>query len=66
MVMFVGQDKMSPAQLALETARYELAGLHGGTVSWPERGTSGHVIDTTEVISRIDDALKSITCGTET
>ena len=68
MVMFVDQDKMSPAQLALETARYELAGLHGGTISWPERGTPNYVIDTSEAIQRIDAALKSLAkpCDKET
>ena len=68
MVKFVDQEKMSPVQLALETARYELAGLHGGTISWPERKTPNYAIDTSEAIQRIDAALEYLAkpCDTET
>ena len=57
-----------PIQLALETARYELSGLHGGTISWAERGTPNYAIDTFEAIQSIDAALEYLAkpCDTET
>ena len=46
MVMFVDQDKMTPVQLALETARYEFANLHGCTIKCS--GDYSYVFDSTE------------------
>ena len=60
MINFVNQDEMTPVQLALETARFELASLHGATVSWTNNTTYTKVLDTSEVVGRIDDALKSL------
>ena len=59
MINFVNQEEMTPVQLALETARFELCRLHGATVSWTNT-TYTKVLDTTGVIGRIDDALKSL------
>ena len=60
MVMFVGQENMTPVQLALETARYQLAILHGCHLYSPISDKFLRVIDNNEVIERIDDALRSL------
>ena len=60
MVKFVGEEKMSPVQLALETARYEFSHLHGSTISWPESSSYTYVFDSTEANRRIDAALRSL------
>lgn len=60
MITFVNQDKMSPVQLALETARYEFSRMHGSTISRPEYSNYSYVWDSTEANRRIDDALRSL------
>lgn len=60
MVMFVGQENMTPVQLALETARYQLATLHGCHIYNTESQCVYRVVDSSEAISRIDDALRSL------
>ena len=60
MVMFVEQENMTPVQLALETARYELSKLHGLHVAYDNSDVASHVIDTTEAVERVDDALRSL------
>ena len=57
MVMFIGQDKMNPAQLALETARFRFSHLHGATIS-RESSTHSYVFDSTEVNELINTALE--------
>ena len=70
MVMFVDQEKMSPIQLALETARYQLGMTHGGTISWPDTnsGNYSHVIDNSEALQRIEAAFEYLAtaCDTKT
>ena len=67
MVIFVDQDKMTPVQLALETARYEFCKLHGATISY-EGNDYKYVLDATEAINRIEAAFEYLakSCGTET
>ena len=63
MVKFVGEEKMTPVQLALETARFELSHLHGlrsfspsvPESAWP---SPSWPIDTTEAVRRINVALE--------
>ena len=57
MINFVGQEKMSPAQLALETARYEFSKLHGSTIS-REGNDYKYVFDSIELNKRIDAGLE--------
>ena len=66
MVMFVDQEKMSPVQLALETARYEFAKLHGSTIKCS--GDYSYVFDSTEVNERINAAFEYLAkpCDTGT
>mgnify|MGYP006872985923 CR=1 FL=1 len=60
MVMFVGQENMTPVQLALETARFHLSILHGCHLSSSDTHTFLRVIDNNEAVERIDDALRSL------
>ena len=60
MVMLVGQEKMTPVQLALETARYQLAKLHGLHIYDTKSQSHSRVIDNDEALERIDDALRSL------
>ena len=60
MVRFVDEDKMSPVQLALETARFEFVNLHGCYAIHPSAPDFRREIDTDVVIRRIDDALRSL------
>ncbi len=60
MVKFVDQDKMSPAQLALEAARFEFVHLNGCYAIDPDKPNYRRPINATGVIERIDDALKSL------
>ena len=57
MMNFVDQDKMSPAQLALETARYEFSKLHWSTIS-REDSSYRYVFDSIEINQRIDAGLE--------
>ena len=58
-IKFVDQDKMSPVQLALESARYLFTQLHGATISYSGNDYT-YVFDNTEVQNRINAALSSI------
>ena len=59
-VRFVDEEKMSPVQLALETARFEFSHLHGSTISWPGSSSYTYIFDSTEPNRRIDVALQSL------
>ena len=65
MVMFVDEDKMSPIQLALETAKFELASLHGSTVVTELEPNYRRVLDNTQALQRINDALRLIKTHTD-
>ena len=58
-IKFIDEDKMSPVQLALESASYLFTQLHGATISYPSSAYT-YVFDDTEIIRRIDEALHSI------
>ena len=58
MVTFVNQDKMSPVELALETARFDFACLSGLHACNPAHPEDTWPIRTEEVTARIDDALR--------
>ena len=64
MVMFVGQDKMTPVQLALETARFKFSHLHGSTVIHKGSNDS-YVFDSTEVNECINAALEYLAKSSE-
>ena len=60
MVMFVGQENMTPVQLALETARYQLSTLHGCHIYDTKTKKVYRIVDTNEAVERIEDALRSL------
>ena len=64
MVMFVGQNKMNPAQLALETARFRFSHLHGATIS-REGSNHSYVFDSKEVNELINSALEYLAKSSE-
>ena len=57
---FVDEDKMTPVQLALETARFECSHLHGCRAYHPSNPSYSWPIRTTGAARRIDDALRSL------
>ena len=60
MVRFVGEDKMTPAQRALEHARFELSCLHGCTITRSGNGGYSEVFDSSELMKLIDEALETM------
>ena len=58
-IKFIDEEKMSPVQLALESASYVFTQLHGATINYPSSEYS-YVFDNTEIQKRIDEALHSI------
>ncbi len=60
MVKFVGEEGMSPVQLALETARFQLVTLHGLVAVSEKDERCRRAIDNTQAIKRIDEALRSL------
>ena len=49
---------MTPVQLALETARYQLSKFYGCHIYDTQTHSSSRVIDNDEAIHRIEDALR--------
>ena len=59
-VKFVGEEKMTPVQLALETARFEFVHLNGCYAINPDNPNYRRSINATGVIERIDNVLRSL------
>ena len=63
MVRFVGEEKMTPVQKALEHARFQLCLLHRAKVSHSDG--SSEVVDTKPNIALIDEALSWLATTSE-
>lgn len=65
MPKFIGEDKMTPVQKALEHARFQLSFLHGHQIFNPLTGDTSSVIDNKATVALIDDALEYLATTSE-